>query len=413
MRIAIDARELAGKPTGVGRYLAEILRAWGELPGAAAHEFVLCAPDAIETGAITGIGDRGAGINGGSDGDERSGTRDSALGALAGGGIRVTTQVGPGHGVLWEQWVLPRLVAQTKADVLFAPAYSGPVHGATPMVVTIHDVSFAAHPEWFSWREGLRRRTLTRLSARRAAKVITVSDFSKREIVRHLGVDPSTVEVIYSGATSFDRRMGHDATGRRARARAAAGEDTAAPSSQSSDGGLVLYVGSLFNRRHIPALIDGFGRMARRHPPAQLEIVGDNRTRPHIDVESLIARSGSADRIRARAYVADEVLSALYGSAAAFAFLSDYEGFGLTPLEALAAGVPIVVLDTEVAREIYGPAAIYVERPDPALIDAALERVLFDEAERTRLFDAATRQLQRYSWRECAQRTLQVLLACG
>jgi glycosyltransferase involved in cell wall biosynthesis len=325
--------------------------------------------------------------------------------------------------------------------VLFAPGYSGPVYGSTPMVVTIHDVSFAAHPEWFSWREGLRRRTLTRLSARRAAKVITVSDFSKREIVRHLGVDPATVDVIYSGATTLDRRTGHDASGRRGRRQSAASELMPVPPGSAAEspesgaaasgpaasgpdivpavptqdhgGGIVLYVGSLFNRRHIPALVNGFARLAARHPAARLEIVGDNRTRPHIDVDALIAGCGAADRIRARAYVPDDVLAALYGRATAFAFLSDYEGFGLTPLEALASGLPIVVLDTEVAREIYGPAALYVERPEPVLIEAALERVLFDETERARQFDAATRQLERYSWRECAQRTLQVLLTCG
>jgi glycosyltransferase involved in cell wall biosynthesis len=132
-----------------------------------------------------------------------------------------------------------------------------------------------------------------------------------------------------------------------------------------------------------------------------------------VDVDGLLARSTAAARIHARAYVSDAELSALYASASVFAFLSDYEGFAMTPLEALAAGIPVVLLDTEVAREIYGPAAIYVARPEPDLIAAALERALLDEHERTRILDAADIQLERYSWRECAQRTLQVLLACA
>jgi alpha-1,3-rhamnosyl/mannosyltransferase len=111
--------------------------------------------------------------------------------------------------------------------------------------------------------------------------------------------------------------------------------------------------------------------------------------------------------------VADDELRLLYRGARAFVFLSEYEGFGLTPVEALAGGIPIVVLDTPVAREVYGPAAAYVARPEPALIEAALERVLFDEEERARLRDAAATVLARYSWEECAHRTLQVLLACG
>jgi glycosyltransferase involved in cell wall biosynthesis len=256
--------------------------------------------------------------------------------------------------------------------------------------VTIHDVSFSAHPEWFAWREGLRRRTITRLAARKAARVITVSDFSRQEIARHLRIPPSKVEVIYSGVTHMS-----------------------APVALRTDERdvSVLYVGSFFNRRHIPELIAGFEQLAARHPSIQLDLVGDNRSRPHIDVEGLIARSPVRDRIRMRAYVGDRELAALYRQARAFVFLSSYEGFALTPLEALGAGVPIALLATDVAREIYGPAATYVDRPEPALIAEGLERVLFDEAERTRILAAATLQLTRYSWRECAQRTLDVLLA--
>jgi glycosyltransferase involved in cell wall biosynthesis len=286
--------------------------------------------------------------------------------------------------------VLPRLIAD--ADVLFAPGYTAPLRPRIPVVATIHDVSFAAHPEWFSWREGLRRRVLTRATARRAAKVITVSEFSKREIVRHLGVAPAAVEVIYSGVTAWTGASGAEAERRAAR---------------------VLYVGSLFNRRHIPELIAAFARVARRHPDARLDIVGDNRTRPHVDLDALIAASGAGDRIQARAYVGEDELARLYTRASVFVFLSDYEGFALTPLEALGAGVPVVLLDTDVAREIYGPAALYVERPDPDRVADALLRLLCDGDERDRLLAAGRAQLARYSWQHCGRRTLQVLLAAG
>ena len=368
MRIAIDARELIGRPTGVGRYLRNILAAWNELPGAAAHQYVLCSPMPF---------------------------RDHTLSNLP-----ITVATGRGQGTLWEQAVLPRLIAGT--DILFAPGYSGPLLGRVPMVVTIHDVSFAAHPEWFSWREGLRRRIVTRRSAQRAARIVTVSDFSKREIVRNLGVDGSKVEVIYSGATALSSVSGEMGKGER-------GQREGGPDS----GALVLFVGSIFNRRHVPELIDGFTLLAQRHRQARLEIVGDNRTMPRLDIDRMAAESPARGRIRVRSYVTDRELADLYASASAFAFLSDYEGFAMTPLEALGAGVPVVLLDTEVAREIYGPAARYVERPDPASIAEALAAVLFDQAERTRLLGAAAPTLARYSWRDCAHRTLQVLLSCA
>lgn len=366
MRIAVDARELRGKPTGVGRYLAEILAAWAQLPAARAHDVILLTPD-----VASGLPDVASGFS-------RKGN----------------------GGTLWEQLTLPGLVRKARADVLFAPGYTGPLRCPVPMVLTVHDVSFAAHPEWFRWREGLRRRTLTRLSAQRASRVLTVSEFSKREIVQGLGISPGKIEVIYSGVTSLSS-VGRALSGSPARTQ---------QGSRHMDEHLVLFVGSIFNRRHIPELIEGFARLARRRSDVRLEVVGDNRTTPQVPVESLVRATGVADRIRVRPYVPDDELASLYNRAGAFAFLSEYEGFGLTPLEALGAGIPIVVLDTPVAREIYGDAALYVDGPNPALIETALERALVDEASRERVLTAARALLPRYSWRDCAARVLDVLV---
>jgi len=363
MRIAIDARELAGQPTGVGRFLSEVLREWTHLPEAAGHEFILCAPGAPRV--------------------PNSGSR-----------IAIESAVAPGDGTRWEQLVLPRLAEHARADVLFCPGYSGPVFGRTRRVVAIHDVSFAAHPEWFRWREGLRRRVITRRAAARAARVITISEFSRREIVDHLGVPVAKVDVIYPGVSSLTNA-------------------TAAQPFRAANRGAVphlLYVGSIFNRRHVPETRAGFAHMARRHPGAQFTIVGDNRTFPAIDLTEVIASTKGADTVVVRPYVSEEELSELYRQARAFVFLSEYEGFGLTPLEALAAGIPIIVLDTPVAREVYGDAAIYVSSPERHLIDPALEQALFDDEARSRLLGAAPAVLGRYSWQQCARRVLDVLV---
>lgn len=356
MRIAIDARELCGRPTGVGRYLDRILRGWANLPAAALHEYVLCAP---ETPSLEPLS------------------------------FHVTITTRSGSGTRWEQFTLPSLLRHVKADVLFAPGYSGPILSHVPMVLTIHDVSFAAHPGWFGWREGLRRRALTRWAARRASRVLTISEFSRNEIVRHLGISSAKVEVIYPGATAY-------------------------PSpGRTADEPIVLFVGSLFNRRNIPELIAGFARVAGRHPHVRLEIVGENRTIPHVDADALARGSGAGDRIAVRSYVAADTLASLYGSAHLFVFLSDYEGFALTPLDALASGIPVILLDTPVAREIYGDAALYVPRADPLSVADAIERLLFDDNERARLLCVAPSVVARYSWQECAQRVLDELLVHG
>lgn len=358
MRIAIDARELAGQPTGVGRYLAEILREWADMPEARGHEYVLCAPAPLTLP----------------------------------GRLRTTQAIGTGGGITWEQVTLPRLARTAKANVLFCPAYSGPIFARLPLVIAIHDVSYAAHPEWFRWREGVRRRLITRASARRAARVLTLTRFSKQEIVEHLGVPADRIEVVYPGVT-----------------RAAADQHHAAQPFRDAEP-LVLYVGSIFNRRHVPETIRGFERLARRHPDARLAIVGDNRTFPHVDLDRVVRDRA---RVRIERYVEESVLAGLYRRARAFVFLSEYEGFGLTPLEALAAGVPAIALDTPVAREVFGDAVLYVGGPDPRRIEAALETVLFDEPARTRLRQAAASVVARYSWAECARRVLAALTAAA
>jgi glycosyltransferase involved in cell wall biosynthesis len=134
---------------------------------------------------------------------------------------------------------------------------------------------------------------------------------------------------------------------------------------------------------------------------------------PYVNVDAIIRRTGMNERVHIRSYVSDEQLQQLYADASAFAFLSEYEGFGLTPLEALASGVPVVLLDTAVAREICDDAARYVTRPHPLLIEQALAAVLFDGRERERILHAAKTVLSRFSWHECAARVLDVLVESG
>jgi len=358
MRIGIDARELCGRPTGVGRYLNGLLAEWAVADSARRHEFVLYAPEALAV------------------------TLDAR---------RFATRIVPGPGgTWWEQVRLPAVASKDHLDVLFAPAYTAPLLRTVATVVAIHDLSFDAHPEWFGVREGIRRRWLSRQSAERAQAVITISEFSRRELTERFGVAESKVHVIPPGITP-----------------------PAVTPPAAGNHGSVLYVGSIFNRRHVPDLIRAFGPIARQHPEISLDIVGDDRSVPPEDLVSLIAHEGLTASVRWRKWVADQELGVLYGGARAFGFLSEYEGFGLTPLEALAAGVPPVLLDTAVARETCGAAALFVRRGDIAATTLALERLLFDPATRATILEAAPSVLARYSWPHAARQTLAVLEGCS
>ena len=357
MRIGIDARELAGRATGAGRYLDGLLRQWSIADRARGHEFILYSPEPLI----------------------------APLDAH-----RFATRVMPGSaGTWWEQIRLPRQAASDCLDAFFAPAYEAPLRAGVPSVVAIHDLSFVAHPEWFRTREGVRRRWLTRASAQRAAAAITISEFSRQELIERLGVPASRVHVIPPGV---NRLVSPDAGGRDPR---------------------VLFVGSIFNRRRVPDLVRAFGLVTRRIHDASLDLVGDNRTYPREDPQGAIDAQGLDSRVRWHRYATDAGLRELYGRAKAFAFLSEYEGLGLTPLEALAAGVPCVLLDTPVARESCGDAALYVRLGDIAGTADAIEALLTDEPLRARLLAAAPAVLARYDWPRAAERTLELIERCA
>lgn len=353
MRIVIDARELTGHATGVGRYLSGLLDAWAKSDASRRHEWTLISHREVSN-------------------------RWPA-----------TVQIAPGSGgTFWEQMTLPRAVTRQRPDVFFAPGYTAPLTVAAPLVLTIHDVSFFAHPEWFSYREGMRRRTLTAWSARRAKRVITDTNFSKSEIQKYIGIPAARIASLPLG---IEQRTPYR--------------------SLDHSGPMILYVGSIFERRRVDRLIESFDAVAAKIPGAELQIVGENRTRePRLDLEALRNASKHPGQIHLRSYVDDATLEELYRRAAVFAFLSEYEGFGFTPLEALSAGVPPVLLDTPVARETCGDAARYVSA------DAGNDRVaevivdlLANVSSRTAVLNQAGSVLSRYDWNRTAAETLKVL----
>lgn len=358
MRVGIDARELVGRPTGVGRYLRELLVRWQAAPACAGVELVLFTP----TPALS---------------------IDSPLGT---GGAHLTTQVVPGAaGTMWEQRDLARAVAAARVDALFSPAYTTPLRVRTPIVLAVHDVSYAAHPEWYAWRHGLRLRWLSRWSAARASVVLTLTDFSASEIRRHLGVPAERLRVI---PLAVDY---HDAPPR--------------PSVPAAARPTVLFVGSIFERRHLPMLIEAVALARRRVPALRLEVIGENRTAPRQDLVGMAADHGIADAIGLRDYVSDAELESAYATAGVFAFLSEYEGFGLTPLEAMRHRVPTVVLDTPVAREVYRAGARYVPLGNVDDLANELATLLTDGPARERQVAAGDEVVAHYRWAEAAEAT--------
>jgi glycosyltransferase involved in cell wall biosynthesis len=370
LRIGVDARELLGASTGVGRYLGELLRRWTTRSDLDQRKFLLYAPEPLPIRLPAEAVD-----------------------------CRVVASGGRG-GTWWEQVHLRRAVARDRPTAFFAPAYTAPLLPNIPLALTIHDISFVAHPEWFRMREGVRRRWLTRRSAAAASVILTDSEFSRSEIHDHFHIDRSRIHVIPPGLAPprGDVRMRSGTPG---------GTGVHPESATGRREPLVLYVGSVFNRRRVPDLIAAFARVVRELPEARLVIAGENRSWPPLSLPDTIAAHGVASHVVLKDYVTDQELSTLYARASVFAFLSEYEGFGLTPLEALANDVPVVVLDTPVAREVYGDAAHYVRADDVQGTAETIIRLLRDPAAAAAVMANVPAVLERYSWDRCAAQTLE------
>jgi len=365
VRIGVDARELQGRPTGVGRYLRSLLRAWpaGEedalilyFNGPAPHDAVLRE----ERIAVRALGDR------------------------------------PVRGLCWQERRLPAAARRDALDVFFAPAYVCPLALDLPRVTTVHDLSFFSFPSDFAPLDGLRRRALVGMSLTASSRVVAVSDFTRREILAQRPDVASRVDVIPHGADD---------------ALPPAPSRTEARERLGVDGALLLSVGSILNRRRLPALLQAVALLGRSHPAALLDVVGENRTHPLLDLDATVSRLKIGGRIRFSGFVSDEALATRYAAADVAVYLSEYEGFGLPALEAMARGIPVVTSRRPATAEIFGEAALTVDPADATEIAGALGRLLGDPGLRARLVARGRALAARHTWAEAAARTRNALAA--
>jgi glycosyltransferase involved in cell wall biosynthesis len=265
---------------------------------------------------------------------------------------------------LWYPFALPR--SASNADVLHCPTFRGPVRSSVPLVVTVLDLSVLRHPELFNrWTRNYSRLTVPRVVSA-ARRLIAISEFTKRELVELLGVDPGRVQVI-----GVPARPGLGPEGERA------------------DGEYVLAVGTLEPRKNL-----GRTAEAAQRAGIELRVAG---ARGWGDV--------ATNGVRWLGEVDDEELARLLRGARALVYPSLYEGFGIPILEAMAVGTPVVTSAGGATEEVAGGAAVLVDPLDPASIAAGIE-----EADRRR-DELRPRGLERaasFTWADVAERTLGV-----
>ena len=287
--------------------------------------------------------------------------------------------------VMWQRGIeLPRYARRLALDVLHVPFNFLPV-GRARKIVTIHDLAFLHLPEVHGLVERKRLQWLTRLSARHANHVLTVSELSRREISDYYGVPPERITVAPNAVDRDVFRPLNEAE--RAPLRKRLGVDYE----------YILHVGTMHPRKNLPVLIEAFARLRARGCPHHLVLIG--RTgQGTAEVFRLVRKHGLEMAVHHLQTLCDHELAAAYASATVLVVPSLYEGFGVPVLEAMSCGCPVVSSSGGALPEVCGDAAVLFDPRDADALAAHLERTIADRTLRGELIARGLTNCERFSW---------------
>jgi glycosyltransferase involved in cell wall biosynthesis len=359
IRVGIDGRAFTSPAAGVRRYVSELVRA------------LVSSDAALEIVAIGGSSD-----------------------SLPSGVRHFPESWHPPTNLGWAIGGLPRIARRAGVDLIHAPAYTAPLGSPVPTVLTIHDVSYERHPEWYPYRRDWLRRAFYRRSARVAAHILTDSEFSRSEIVAAYGIAPDRITVAPLGvADTFG-----DANSSLPKSLPA---EVVAP--------FLLHVGDLHERRNLLVAMQGLIEARRQLETSPLTLVLAGVDRGAGDrLEGFAADNGAADAIVRLGAVAEPMLRSLYRGAAALVYPSRYEGFGLPLVEAMASGTPVLAARAASIPEVVGESGILLDPDDPKRWADAIVQVMTDPVLRARLRADGLARAAMFTWERTARITLDV-----
>lgn len=296
-------------------------------------------------------------------------------------------------GHLWEQSMLPFKVSAK--DVLWSPSNTGPLFCPAKQVVTIHDFATLDHPEWTSWKFNALYSQLLPKLASRVDSIIAISDYTKSRILNYVDIEESKIKVIKNGV---EERFFIKATD--------ANFLNVISKYKIKTNRYILSVSSIEPRKNIVTLLKAWEKIQDQlDDDVWLVLVGKQNTK-------IFADAGLANippRVHFTGFVDDIDLPVLYQHAQLFTYISLYEGFGLPPLEAMAAGVPVITSNTTSIPEVVADKAIKV---NPISVNEVADNILHlmqHESLRLKIGNAGIEHASQFSWQKTAEQTFNLL----
>ena len=366
MRIAIDARKL--RDFGIGTYIRNILMELSRLDRATEY-VVLCRPDDLDTGDVLGTN------------------------------FRMVPEAAAPYSVA-EQFKIPLALERERVRMVHEPHYVLPPLVRCRSVVTIHDCIHLMFPQYLPGRLAyVYAKGSMWSAARKANRILTVSEASKRDILRFFDVAPEKVSVIYNAIDERFLAPPNTAHMELVRQR------------YQLDHPFVLYVGNIKPHKNIQRLIDAFGRTRARgcQEDLKLVIIGDEISK-YPALRQSVHKYKLDKHVRFLGFQPMETLAAFYRLARVFVFPSLYEGFGLPPLEAMACGTPVVTSNVSSLPEVAGGAALLVDPYDPEAIAAGICQALTDEPLRADLIARGLERARSFSWAQSVRRIHEIYM---
>jgi glycosyltransferase involved in cell wall biosynthesis len=363
VRIAIDARKM--RDYGIGTYVRNLLRYLARIDKNT--EYVLfCRADDCAT-------------------IEESGENFRAVPELA------------RQYSIKEQLRIPLDLRREKIDLFHAPHYVLPALIPCKAVVTIHDCIHLRFPQYLPSRLGYAyARTSMWIATHRSTRVLTVSEASKRDILKYFHVPQHKIDVIYNG---IDERFGETPS---------PDEVLRVRERYQLNDPFVLYAGNIKPHKNLERLIEAFHLLRRNgHETVKLLIIGDEISK-YATLRRAVHKYKLHKHVRFFGFVPDKTLAVLYRLARVFVFPSLYEGFGLPPLEAMASGTPVITSNVSSLPEVVGDAALLIDPYEPAAIAQAMHRVLTEPSLREDLRRRGLLRVKDFSWERSIRRVHEI-----
>ncbi|MBU1148828.1 glycosyltransferase family 4 protein [Patescibacteria group bacterium] len=300
---------------------------------------------------------------------------------------------------LAEQFLFPWLIRKYQLDLMHFPHFNVPIFYWGKMIVTIHDLIITNYPTRKATTLGPLKYRLKHagykiviwLASKRAASIITVSKYSKQQIVKHFSVNPDKIHVTYEAC---------DAKGNE-------GSTDNILTKYKISQPYLLYVGNVYPHKNIETLLSAFSRLSQERDDLKLVLVGKGdyfyqRIKRQVDELNLIGK------VIFTGFVPDDDLLGIYRKASLYVFPSLEEGFGLPPLEAMAQGIPVICSNNSCLPEVLGGAVHYFDPKSTEQIISSVKKVLDDDQYRHQLIQRGSRQVKKYSWQFLADKTRRI-----